>query len=353
MVNVRVGGMLYNGGMDTAVGIKGQGNRLAAGHGAWGRSGLKRHHGMAQYRDLKASSDGNISIAAAEVQSQNSSANDEKAHKLVDELVTLVEGTDGGVNISSEDQSKADIICDSLAEIGQGSRPLTNDLIFGNYEVAYVSKGSRQYGQPAGGRFRTGLGKWLFSTARLCQSVIRPNIVTNKIDVSLFGFLPCSVGLRGTLQSIPESPDAPNNEDTVKVFFEPPVLSLPFNIHTRFGPPSSVILKTTYLDEKVRLGLGSRGSRFVFVRGGEADKAGMDQVGLEKTSSFGKLLIFSMVSAMIVGGSYMAQNAQLPTHLRSLGIVGILIGAAVGGVFWRGGIINDPEERPEITKAVA
>jgi hypothetical protein len=40
------------------------------------------------------------------------------------------------------------------------------------------------------------------------------------------------------------------------------------------GPPSSVQLTTTYLDERIRLGKGSRGSLFVFTRGGAADEAG-------------------------------------------------------------------------------
>jgi hypothetical protein len=45
-------------------------------------------------------------------------------------------------------------------------------------------------------------------------------------------------------------------------------------ISLRIGPESSVVLTTTYLDERVRLGKGSRGSRFIFVRGGEAESAG-------------------------------------------------------------------------------
>jgi hypothetical protein len=43
------------------------------------------------------------------------------------------------------------------------------------------------------------------------------------------------------------------------------------------GPPSSVQLSTPYLDERVRLGKGSRGSLFVFTRGGAADEAGESQ----------------------------------------------------------------------------
>ena len=59
-----------------------------------------------------------------------------------------------------------------------------------------------------------------------------------------------------------------------QVFFDRPVLSIPGGIHIRIGPPSTVVLKTTFLDERVRVGKGSRGSLFVFTRGGRADQAG-------------------------------------------------------------------------------
>lgn len=57
------------------------------------------------------------------------------------------------------------------------------------------------------------------------------------------------------------------------MFFEKPELCVA-GLSLRIGPESSVVLKTLYLDEAVRLGIGSRGSKFVFVRGGEAEAAG-------------------------------------------------------------------------------
>ncbi len=63
----------------------------------------------------------------------------------------------------------------------------------------------------------------------------------------------------------------------MQVFFEKPGVCLG-GLSLRIGPPSSVILKTSYLDEAVRLGKGSRGSKFVFVRGGEAESAGASQL---------------------------------------------------------------------------
>lgn len=65
-----------------------------------------------------------------------------------------------------------------------------------------------------------------------------------------------------------------NGCSAVQVSFEPPRVSLPGGISLAVGPTSSVVLSTTYLDERVRLGKGGRGSRFVFTRGGACEHAG-------------------------------------------------------------------------------
>ncbi len=90
-----------------------------------------------------------------------------------------------------------------------------------------------------------------------------------QVSFKLLGVLAGYVGLRGRLQAVGDA------GDTVKVQFEPPELSLGSAVVLRIGPPSSVQLTTTYLDEHVRLGLGSRGSLFVFRRGGVSDREGM------------------------------------------------------------------------------
>ena len=64
------------------------------------------------------------------------------------------------------------------------------------------------------------------------------------------------------------------NYDALQVSFEPPRVSLPGGISLAVGPTSSVVLSTTYLDERVRLGKGGRGSSFVFTRGGVCEHAG-------------------------------------------------------------------------------
>ena len=59
---------------------------------------------------------------------------------------------------------------------------------------------------------------------------------------------------------------------TCQVKFQPPRVTLGKLINLPIGPKSSVILTTTYLTPTVRLGKGSRGSLFVFTKGGDADR---------------------------------------------------------------------------------
>lgn len=53
---------------------------------------------------------------------------------------------------------------------------------------------------------------------------------------------------------------------TVRAFFAPPKIKFGGFPAFSVGPKSSVVLSTTYLDERIRLGRGSRGSLFVFTR---------------------------------------------------------------------------------------
>ncbi|KAL4445848.1 hypothetical protein ABPG77_009047 [Micractinium sp. CCAP 211/92] len=290
--------------------------------------------------------------AAAEAAVADDGASQARASQLVDQVLEAIRDTDGGDRVSPAMRQQVDGWLQELGAIGdaRAQRPLQDPNIFGNYEVAYVSMGKAQYGQPAGGRFRGGLGKLLFRTTLLAQSVLQPDVVTNKVAFRLLGLIPGSVGLRGSFVSCPDREGGEDRKDTVKVFFEPPVLSLPGGVHIRIGPPSSVVLKTTYVDERVRLGLGSRGSYFVFTRGGAADAAGMDQVGLEQCSTIGKVVLFGIVGALMLNGAWLAAQPALPPVIRAAGVVQVLLGTALGGVCYRGGIVSDNEDRPEVVK---
>ncbi|GBG00114.1 hypothetical protein Rsub_12855 [Raphidocelis subcapitata] len=264
------------------------------------------------------------------------------ARALVDAVLEQVRTTDGGISAPPEVSARVDALLDELEAIGaqQTPRPLDNDLLWGNYTVAYTSVArateAQRRGQPAGGRFRSGVGRALFSTTGLFQSVLRPDVATNKVAFRLFGVLPGYVGLRGRLELVG------SGGDTVKVLFDRPVLSFADCLNIRIGPPSSVQLSTTYLDERIRLGKGSRGSLFVFERTAAADAAAMDRVGLERTTPAGVLLLAAMLGAMALGGWGLFR-----TGAPALQLCGALVWAAAVGmaaVFWKGGIVDGGDE---------
>jgi hypothetical protein len=226
-------------------------------------------------------------------------------------------------------------ILNRLEEIGASAtpRPLADPRIYGNYNVSYTLMGNRQYGQPAGGRFRTGIGALLFRTTGLFQSVLAPDVVINKVALRILRCIPCYVGLRGKLVEV-EGTDGVKAGDTVKVYFEPPVLGFPFGIVARIGPQSTVVLKTTYVDERVRIGKGSRGSLFVFSRGGASDEASMETVGLERTGAIG---------GWVCWGGYVSRKPVVS----AIGWIVAMLGLFLGMTFARGGII-DPGESDDV-----
>jgi len=278
--------------------------------------------------------------------------------ELVDALLGVVGTTSDGSKDRSLTASQTDTVVDilnRLEEIGaapERQRPLEDDLIYGNYNVSYTLMGNRQYGAPAGGRFRTGLGALLFKTTGLFQSVLRPDVVINKVALKIFRLIPAYVGLRGTLAEVPADGEMAGEKDTVKVFFEPPVLGFPGGIVARIGPSSTVVLRTTYVDDRVRIGKGSRGSLFVFTRGGKADEASMETVGLERTGAFGKVLIGAITMGMVALGAWvgvLGYRSSQPA-LSGVGWLVGMLGMFLAAVFVRGGII-DPgaDDKPDVT----
>lgn len=106
--------------------------------------------------------------------------------------------------------------------------------------------------------------------------------------------------------------------------------------HFRIGPPSSVQLATTYLDEEVRLGQGSRGSLFVFTRGGAADGAGMDLVGLEQTTPGAKALLLATFFGLVTAGAVLWATESLPLRVFAVGVW--LVTAGMAAVMRQGGV---------------
>eukprot|EP00898_Chlorokybus_atmophyticus_P005163 jgi/Chlat1/5648/Chrsp369S05389 len=174
-----------------------------------------------------------------------------EACAIVQELLQAIEGTDRGASASPEQKDHIDGLINQLIAIGTPN-PLTNPLLFADWEVVYTSAPTA-----AGGSFRTGLGRAIFQTKDMQQSVWEPDGVGNRVQFNLFGVLPGEVSLDGKLEVV--------DEDTVRVNFERPIFEL-LGKKFRFGSDSSVVLSVKYLDELVRIGRGGRGSLFVFRR---------------------------------------------------------------------------------------
>lgn len=263
------------------------------------------------------------------------------ASQLVDQVLALVLNTDGGMTLPKQTKEEVDGYLEQLEAHGrtQQPRPNKNQLLWGNYVVAYtsMSKTASQRGEAAGGRFRNGIGRALFRTEGLFQSCLQPDLCCNKVAFRLFGIIQGAVGLRGKI-----TPVEGENDDTVHVRFEPTMLSFG-PLHLRLGFPSEVQLTTTYLDERVRLGKGGRGSLFVFTRGGAADEAEMDQVGTQKTSHQVRVLATLGYVAVMLGALAAVLARPVPAVLKGLAFMVLMTGTLMAAVLKNGGIVPDDD----------
>ncbi|EMS60765.1 putative plastid-lipid-associated protein 8, chloroplastic [Triticum urartu] len=170
--------------------------------------------------------------------------------ELVDSILSKVKGTDRGVLLPEEGHQE---VADVAQQLGKYciDEPVKSPLIFGDWDVVYCSVPTSP-----GGIYRTPLGRLVFKTDDMVQVVEAPDVVRNKVSFSIFG-LDGAVSLKGKLNVL--------DSKWIQVIFEPPELKVgPLGF--QYGGESEVKLEITYVDEKIRLGKGSRGSLFVFLR---------------------------------------------------------------------------------------
>ncbi|XP_076886693.1 putative plastid-lipid-associated protein 8, chloroplastic [Bidens hawaiensis] len=171
--------------------------------------------------------------------------------QLAASIFSKVTQTDRGVTLTKEQHLQVAELTSELSKYCIDS-PVTCPLIFGEWDVVYCSNPT----SPGGG-FRSGFGRLIFKTNEMIQAVEAPDIVRNKVSFSALGFLDGEVSLKGKLIVL--------DQKWIKVVFEPPHLKLG-SVEFQFGGESEVQLEITYIDDKLRLGKGSRGSVFVFQR---------------------------------------------------------------------------------------
>ncbi|XP_059306020.1 probable plastid-lipid-associated protein 8, chloroplastic [Lycium ferocissimum] len=174
-----------------------------------------------------------------------------KPDDLVDSILSKVMQTDRGVLLARDEHKKVAEVAQELQRFCV-DEPVKCPLIFGEWDVVYCSNPT----SPGGG-YRSAFGRLFFKTNEMIQVVEAPDVIRNKVAFSLFGFLDGEVSLKGKLNVL--------DEKWIQVVFEPPELKVG-GLDFQYGGESEVKLEITYIDEKIRLGKGSRGSLFVFQR---------------------------------------------------------------------------------------
>ena len=313
------------------------------------------------------------------------------ADAVVAEILATIADTDSGKTVTPEQRRATDLNIARLEAVGATQTPnaLNNPNIFGDYDVSYVSAGGEQVGNPAGGRFRGGLGAALFRTTGLEQNLYEPDVVVNRVAFLVFGLIPGEVVLEGTFAPVEKEEetaaeaaaaraateadlekmsakekragrsaiyrDAENQKYagdgmTVRAAFDPPRITLGGLPAFSVGPKSSVVLSTTYLDQDVRLGKGSRGSLFVFARK-TAEQAERDRARW-RVGGFGVVVMLACTVALLFF-AVKRFRAGGTTELAVATAAAVIASAAVALVMRQGGIVAEDADYEEKYQAQA
>ncbi|KAJ0090678.1 hypothetical protein Patl1_12723 [Pistacia atlantica] len=170
---------------------------------------------------------------------------------LVQSILSKVIQTDRGVSLTKEGHKEVAEVAQELQKYCV-NEPVKCPLIFGEWDVVYCSNPT----SPGGG-YRSAVGRLFFKAKEMVQVVEAPDTVKNSVSFTVLGFVDGEVSLKGKLYVL--------DDKWIQVIFEPPELKVG-GLEFRYGGESEVKLQITYIDEKIRLGLGSRGSLFVFQR---------------------------------------------------------------------------------------
>jgi hypothetical protein len=196
-------------------------------------------------------------------------------------LLELIENTDRGISASAAARDEIDETILELEASWAGTDAFSSVDLCRLTEVAYVGQKSSAKANAAGGKYRGRVGRLLFQTEALFQHVLMENsVAVNVIQFRLLGLLRGSAVLAGEWSRLEAkelealSADAVAkcgralSTNAVTVQFQSPRVGfgrLGRLLNVQFGPPSSVTLDTTYLDDKIRISRGgTSGVPFVF-----------------------------------------------------------------------------------------
>lgn len=181
--------------------------------------------------------------------------------QLVDTLLFFVKQTDGGASASASDIDAINYTIDQLVSLKSTPNELPytgmNDM-YGDYVVMYSMTTKRQKSPPVGGLLRTRLGRLIFQPAGTFEHLIAADTVVQLLCFRFLGILPGCVSLKGRITF-----ESGSNDMTFQ--FQQPRLCVGPLVF-QYGPQPKLATSFIYLDDRVRVMQGRRGSRFVFIR---------------------------------------------------------------------------------------
>jgi hypothetical protein len=294
----------------------------------------------------------------------------------VDRLLEIVNSTENVVDI--EDNSTRSEIQGLMQDLDHGfvipspesgtsSADETFKPLLGNYKVACTLPRKKNE-SPAGGKWtrKNGWAQKILSTRAQFQHLVpldnikTDNTTTTSMAVcqavnvvsldALFGLIRINVMLRGEAEPLSkeEREKVAKERDTpgglsplaVRASFDQPRIVFGRTgrlLNFALGPKTNVVLDTTYVDDnKVRLGKGSGGSKFVFVRcsSGEQDMAN-EWKALIARRPLSKTRACTVLACGLVGGaSLVKRGVKIPgvVLLSTALLLGIKAATSNGGI---------------------
>ena len=177
-------------------------------------------------------------------------------------------------------------------------------------------------------------------------------VVLNYVKGTIFNCIPLAVILKGVANAINE--DERSNltrkfgqaltPATVQADFNPPLIVVgslkkkkilgifPWLLFNA-GPKSNVILDTPYLSENLRLGVGARGSTFVFKRLSDDDDAATDYISATEHLPLSQLKLSIRLltfGASMFALSLISVGRAIRTILRLIALPSFLLAAGIG-----------------------
>jgi hypothetical protein len=299
------------------------------------------------------------------------------AYVYVDRLnhdVQLLSNGDEILDETTESQIKQSIqtAADELDHIYIDNKDDDNSKRFepllGLYNVSHVQTANKG-DNPVGGKWtrKNKLAQQIFSTRRTYQHLLPTNSTglgasreTGDVDVvaeavnvisldAFFKLVRLNIILRG--DAVPLTVAERNSPKmagklsnlAVRAFFDAPriVLGKGRWLNLQLGPSTSVVLDTTYVDEKVRIGRGgTSGTRFIFFRcSSDEDEEAMEFQSLLQTRKMRTSKVLAVIGAFGVSGVWASLSRGSRVAAGVIGVISTLSALGIG--FSTGGVEDD------------